>query len=89
MQARYLLDPKAHLSEKDYQAVLGSVDLNDAAYTEDCVWMAGVVLRDIDGTWPLTKRSRKICLPVGEAVEVAWDYTVPDIEFEASSSSIH
>ena len=83
MQAQYPPDPDTLIGENI--AVLVSVDLNDAEKTKVCIWMTGVVRRVSDGTWPLTARSRTKCHPVGAAAEIFWN-TVPEIEFEASSS---
>ena len=85
MQALYPPDSNTLVGER--LSVLVSVDLNDADNTKNCIWMSGIVLRVSDGTWSLTKRSRKRCHPVREAAEIAWD-AVPEIEFE-DSSSIH
>ena len=69
------------------ERVIGSVHSNMQVppRPRHTCWGKDIVLRVRDGTWPLTKKSRKQCHPVGEAAEISWD-VVPVIEVEASSS---
>ena len=59
-----------------------NVDMDEAGTTREAIWMNGTVCRVSDGTWLSSERSKKRCLPKGEAVEILFD-VVPSINYVA------